>query len=197
MRTAVDHREAILQTAAKLFGRKPYHEVLMDDVAESVGIAKGTIYRYFPNKEELFGSLAIHYIELIGTQMGELASRQASPVDRLRIMLRGFIDIVEEHNDFFKVMQRHECELWARKYSDLLTRRTVFRDHFASVIKEAQAARQLKSSFDARTAADMLLGMIRNVLQFTVPRPAPEELVEMTMQIFLQGIGTSQNGGAA
>jgi AcrR family transcriptional regulator len=197
VRTAVDHREAILLTAAKLFGRKPYHEVLMDDVAESVGIAKGTIYRYFPNKEELFGSLAIHYIELIGTRMGELAAEPGTPVERLRLMLRGFIDIVEEHNDFFKVMQRHECELWARKYSDLLERRTIFRDHFAAVIKEAQAARQVKGSFDSRTAADMLLGMIRNVLQFTVPRPAPDELENMAMQIFLKGIGTSQNGGAA
>ena len=37
MRVAVDHRETILQTAAKLFARKPFHEVLMDDVADQAG----------------------------------------------------------------------------------------------------------------------------------------------------------------
>lgn len=196
MRTAVDHREAILHSAAKLFARKPYHEVLMDDVAESIGVAKGTIYRYFPNKEELFGALALHYLEMIGHDMGELAAKNAPPLERLRAMLGRFVEIVQENSDFFKVMQRHECELWARKYSDLLQRRTVFRDHFASVIVEAQEDRWLDESFDPKTMADMLLGMIRNVMQFTVPRPPQEEVTALAMRIFLKGAGTSKNGGA-
>jgi AcrR family transcriptional regulator len=197
VRTAIDHREAILQTAAKLFARKPFHEVLMDDVAESVGIAKGTIYRYFPNKEELFVALAMHYLEVLGNEMGQVAALNDPPLARVKLMVARFAEIFEEHNDFFKVMQRHECELWARKYSDLLQRRTVFRDHFASVIKEAQVAKQIQLPFDAKAAADMLLGMVRNVLQFTTPRPSPDALAEMAMHIFVKGLGVARTGGAA
>jgi AcrR family transcriptional regulator len=50
-------RERILRVAARLFARRPYHEVTLDDVAEAARVGKGTLYVYFRSKEALFGAI--------------------------------------------------------------------------------------------------------------------------------------------
>ncbi len=198
MRVAVDHREVILQTAAKLFARKPFHEVLMEDVAENAGIAKGTIYRFFPNKDDLFVALSMRYLEMLSTELGEVAAGGGAPLQRLRAMLVRLVEIIDERRDFFQVMQRQECNLWAhQKGSEFIVRRTAIRTHFVGVLDEARAARVLRCPFETTIAADMLLGMVRNMLRFTLPQPAPEKIAEMTLHVFIKGLGYRRNGGPA
>ncbi|NKQ36346.1 MAG: TetR/AcrR family transcriptional regulator [Chloroflexi bacterium] len=49
-----ERRQAIVDMAWQLFQERPYPEVNILDVAQGVGLAKGTVYLYFPTKEELF-----------------------------------------------------------------------------------------------------------------------------------------------
>lgn len=46
-----------------MFLRQDFHEVRMDDVARASGVGKGTLYRYFPSKAELFGALVLEGME--------------------------------------------------------------------------------------------------------------------------------------
>jgi AcrR family transcriptional regulator len=61
-------RRAILGAAGKQFARRPYHEVLLDDIAAEADVAKGTLYLYFENKVDL-------YLALIVESMGPLIER--------------------------------------------------------------------------------------------------------------------------
>src|SRR5215471_17573803 len=47
-------RLAIIRCASDIFSEREFHEVLTDDIAQRLGIGKGTIYRYFGSKEELY-----------------------------------------------------------------------------------------------------------------------------------------------
>ncbi len=136
MRIATDHREAILQTAARLFARKPFHEVLMEEVAEQTGIAKGTLYRFFPNKDDLFASLYVRFVEMMGQEVGLAAV--ADPVVSIRRMLVRLVEVINENHDFFQVMQRRECDVFERKSSEFLERRNVMRNLFAAQIRAAE-----------------------------------------------------------
>ncbi len=49
--------DQIIQAALKVFGNKGFQSATMDEIAEEAGITKGTIYLYFPSKEELFVSM--------------------------------------------------------------------------------------------------------------------------------------------
>ena len=50
----IDKQEAILDAGYHLFGMRGFYETKMSEIAEEAGIAKGTIYLYFKNKEALF-----------------------------------------------------------------------------------------------------------------------------------------------
>lgn len=49
-----ERKQEILETAARLFVEKGYYGVSVEEVASEIGIVKGTCYRYFSNKQELF-----------------------------------------------------------------------------------------------------------------------------------------------
>lgn len=197
MRIATDHREAILQAAASLFARKKFHEVLMDDVAEKTGIAKGTIYRFYANKEELFAALSMRYLEIMGTETGAIAAGNGPPLVRLAGIVKRLAELVQEHNDFFQVMMRHECELLAQRQSEFHSRRLAIRDSIVTCLKQAQSRKEIACPFALEAAADMLLGMMRSLIRFTTPRPPPDQIAAMAMQLFLKGMGNSRNRGAA
>ncbi|MCC6626099.1 MAG: TetR family transcriptional regulator [Chloroflexi bacterium] len=66
-------RQAILDAAAALFETTPYASIAMQDLADRVGLAKGTLYLSFPSKETLFLVLL----------QGDLAGWFAAVADRL------------------------------------------------------------------------------------------------------------------
>jgi AcrR family transcriptional regulator len=196
MRVATDHSDVILSAAARLFARKPFHEVLMDDVADSAGIAKGTIYRYFSNKDDLFAGLAFHYMEELASEIALVAGEGAYDL-RLRRMLTRMAEIIQQRDDFFQVMQRNECNLWASKSHEFLKRREAIRAPFVQAIEDGIRSGLLQCPFDPRLAGDMLLGMIRSVLRFNRPPPPPEALAEMALHLFLRGLSAQNVGGSA
>jgi len=53
----LDRREAILEAALDVFGASGFAAARLDDVAAKAGVAKGTLYLYFPNKQALFEEL--------------------------------------------------------------------------------------------------------------------------------------------
>ena len=196
MRIATDHREAILHNAARLFARKPFHEVLMEDVAVQTGIAKGTIYRYFPNKAELFVALSVRFVGLMAHEV-EQSIQSGDPVVNMRAMITRLVQLIDEHHDFFQVMQRRECEVWERNSSEFMQRRNVLRDLFVEQLQLAERVGAIECPFPMPAAADMLLGMVRNILRFSNPIPAPPILADMVMHIFINGLTASPAGTPA
>jgi AcrR family transcriptional regulator len=51
--TKRDARERILDTAYELFSRRAIHDVGVDEVIQHAGVAKATLYRHFPSKDDL------------------------------------------------------------------------------------------------------------------------------------------------
>ena len=188
MRIAVDHRTSILEASARLFARRPYHEVLMEDVARDVGVAKGTIYRHFPTKEDLFAAVSMWYLEMLEVETARVLETGGPPLQCLKQMLKRLIELLQEHSTFFQVMQRHECEVWTRQESRFTKLRGAIRDNFVGLIVKAQGQGELAVPFKPVIAADMLLGMMRNVLRYTQPAPTPEKLAGMAMHVFVHGL---------
>ncbi len=72
-----DKRQRIRRAAAELFATRPYHEVLLSDVAAAAGVGKGTIYVYFENKDSLY--LSVYLEEFVALVDALDASADAAP----------------------------------------------------------------------------------------------------------------------
>ena len=86
--------QEILATAAALFGERGYDAVSLDDVAERLDVTKGSLYYYFPGKDEL----AVAAIETLGADWTSrlerlAATTEGSPPERLRALIREHVAI--------------------------------------------------------------------------------------------------------
>jgi TetR/AcrR family fatty acid metabolism transcriptional regulator len=57
VKSAEERREEILEASLTLFAQKGFNETTVDDIAAAAGVAKGTIYLYFPSKEHILMAL--------------------------------------------------------------------------------------------------------------------------------------------
>lgn len=78
MSSAQEKRQLILDTATKLFSRFGFSKTSLDEIAAAAQIAKGTVYNYFPSKEELFMAAveqkSEEYLYLIRQHVADLDS---------------------------------------------------------------------------------------------------------------------------
>jgi AcrR family transcriptional regulator len=95
-RRAPDERpQQILDAALEIFDEQGLDRARLDDIARRAGIAKGTIYLYFPNKEELFREVVRQTIvSRLESVRGKLADADRSAVDQLCDYMRGWWDFL-------------------------------------------------------------------------------------------------------
>ncbi len=76
-------RERIVEIGAELFSRRGYAEVTVDDVCRAADMAKGSFYRQFTSKEELFLAVAGAVTRELSRTLGDLAARGPQEVERV------------------------------------------------------------------------------------------------------------------
>jgi len=90
-----DKRESILEAAASLFLKEGFFKVTMDMVAEKAGVAKGTLYLYFKNKDELFASVIQSRVQRIVEEARGVVDTSRSLdelIDNLFVFANRFVD---------------------------------------------------------------------------------------------------------
>ncbi len=99
-------REKILEAAAELFSKKHYHEVMMDDVAKLISVAKGTVYNYFTSKEELYFTIMHTRMESLLALLKQKIESEQNSIDSLRAFVVHLYMFMMKHRKFFLIYQR-------------------------------------------------------------------------------------------
>jgi AcrR family transcriptional regulator len=99
-------RARLLVAAAQEFGRVGLERANVDAISLAAGFAKGTIYNYFPSKDELFLAVVEEAVSQAATAGS--APAEAPARERLAATLAGFCAWAREHDPFARVLVR-EC----------------------------------------------------------------------------------------
>lgn len=98
-----DKRELILDSASKLFAQRNYHEVMMDDVAKDLSIAKGTLYLYFNSKEELYFSIVENRLSRLIASLNDVVHSSSNSIDALHSLVQHLFMFMCKYQTFFQV----------------------------------------------------------------------------------------------
>lgn len=188
-------RLAIVRCAAEIFSQREFHEVLTDDIAQRLGIGKGTIYRYFGSKEDL-------YLAAIGEGLDGVhaavtrALQQDAPLEiTIKAVVGTLVNYFWRQRDFFVLMHRLEAKLQARERADWQNRRNEVITMIRRVLERAAAGGEI-ARCNTRLAVEVLFGMIRSVCLYRADSDRPEELTRLVTAIFLRGVtGEAQGPG--
>src|SRR5215472_12937019 len=92
----------------RLFGTHRFHEVRMDDIAAEAEVGKGTLYRYFGDKEELYRAMLARSSDEFLREMEEIVSGPGGPRQRLEAVVRGIIAHFDAEPHLLDLIQRAE-----------------------------------------------------------------------------------------
>jgi len=185
------YSEKMLEAAGRLFGTRRFHEVRMEDVASEAEVSKGTLYRYFRDKNEMYLALLARASRQF---VGELQDRAAVPRTargRLVAMVEAIIEFFDSQPHLFDLIQRAEIR---RELGEAFPWQEA-RDVTLRLAQEVFEQGQDEGEFVIRQpelAALMLLGGLRAVIRFGPPRHAG--LARDLVNDFLEGAAGRSNG---
>jgi TetR/AcrR family fatty acid metabolism transcriptional regulator len=153
-------REAILDAAVVEIARHGYYQTTVAMIARRAGVADGTIYLYFSNKEEIL-------LSLFERAMGRFISEGRSQVDqgagateKLRQIVELHLTLVGQDRDLAIITQvelRHSIH-----FMDTLSRSQVgeYLDILGQVVKQGMAEGSFRADLDPVFAAKAIFGVL-------------------------------------
>ena len=180
-------REHIVGAASRVFAARPYHVVCMDDVAEAARVGKGTLYRYFPSKEDLYLGVVAGAFDLLIHRLERVEAEELPPTVVLSRMIEAIVETFARHLPVFRLMQQGEARLFLRKRQVVRERRDRIASGLARVLERGEHTGVFRK-VDRDLGPSMLIGLVwGTVLNHAGETPA-ELLAQRVADLCLHGI---------
>lgn len=181
-------RQAVLQTAARLFNERGFHATSLDDIAERLHVTKPTLYYYVRSKDEILLECVRTALAMMQAGIAEVRLGGGRALDQLRACMRIYAGIVME--DFGQcVIRIGEDPLPPPRKTELRRLKAGIDHEFRRLIEEGVAEGSL-APCDPKLAAFMLAGALSWVGRWYQPGGAmtPEQIAEQGIALLLGGV---------
>jgi AcrR family transcriptional regulator len=97
-------RDQILDAATKLFSRLGYHDADLQELADRLRVGKGTVYRYFPSKRELFLAAADRVMRLLHEHVEAARVMRTDPMEQVEQAMTAYLAFFDMHPEFVELL---------------------------------------------------------------------------------------------
>lgn len=187
------YRRAILDAAERVFGAHGFAEAKMTQIAEGAGLAAGSLYNYFTNKEEIFRALVEHRSGAFLQALNETALGDDNLEHALVALVRSTYRELDAHGAFFaSLMQGAGMGATAHKGCGPMFERNHqrFLSAFESVFRRAASKGQLAPGYTPEEFSAVLAGAAHGVAVAWIQsgrRTKIEERAQQVVRLFLNG----------
>lgn len=165
-------KEDILKAASKLFAIKGYKEASMAELAKITGVAQGTIFYHYSNKEELFLSILEDFKENILSEFSRYSQNHnfASGAAMMEEVIGFYLHMVSQMEDQFLLLHRHAAYELARVNPQCRVYLEAIYDCLIDIFEQSIIAGQADGSIrltPARRLAMVIFTMVDGLVRFS------------------------------
>jgi AcrR family transcriptional regulator len=195
----------IVSAAAKVFRTKGYHAATVRDIADEVGILKGSLYHHFESKEALLYLVVKEPIAQMYRTMGEIAGAGGAASDKLRRAISAHLEAFDRHYPHLFVYLR-EREAVKRRFREKIGfSPKEYERYWQQILREGVENGEFRPDLDIQVASYGILGMLNWLYKWYDPkgRLTVQEVAEQFTALALAGLmadrpaATGRIGGAA
>ncbi|MEM1029942.1 MAG: TetR/AcrR family transcriptional regulator [Myxococcota bacterium] len=182
-------RDELLDAARRVFAEKGFHEAKVEDIAQAAGVAKGTLYLYFPDKRSVFSELIDHlFLRLSGAILR--VDTDGDVRNQVKHNIRAVLGVLLDDPDSMRILFNHAGGV-DRSFSEKIEG---FYDGLKQMLAESLEEGQglaIVAEGDPRLYAAFTLGALKELLTEVAradDRPRTREaLVESVYQLLQSG----------
>jgi len=190
-----ERRQQIISLAAGLFDQSGYSNTTMDDIAREVGVAKPTLYHYFPSKDDILHAIHEEFIDLLISRHEARAGTGLQPEQLLLEAMADILELMETHRGHVRVFFEHHRELPAEARGPIRVKRDRYEKIVEDLIGEGIEMGVLRQT-DAHLATLATFGMCNWAYQWYRPGGPlrSREIAYQFWNFLIYGLGTDELG---
>src|SRR5205807_1054878 len=180
-------KSELTRAAARLFAEKGYHGTSVGDLAEALGVRKGSLYSHIESKADLLWDVAREGAEAFHLALDQVPD-EGPVVARIRVALRGHLRVVAEQLDVATVFIREWRYLEGERRDTFIAERRRYEERFRAFFREGRELGELRTDLDDSTATLLALSAANWAYTGITPTTDTDELADRFFVFLLDGM---------
>ena len=161
--------EEVLAAAAELVATRGFDATSMQDVADAVGLLKGSLYYYVSSKDELLLRIIEPGYHAAMDAIAEVLAAPADGTERIRMFVRAHCAFVMDNLTSFTVWMRDFEKLSEQRRAEISAVGDSYYASFRTLLSEAVEEGVVDPSFDVHLLGTTIVGLLNSITQWYHP----------------------------
>jgi TetR/AcrR family fatty acid metabolism transcriptional regulator len=183
----------ILEAAVKVFARQGFHQSTVAQIAKEAGVADGTIYLYFKNKDDILVQFFSFRAKQVFESFREEVDRAQTSADKLRNLVRRHLAEFQRDRDGAVVYQVETHQNSRMAEAQIREMSQMYRDLIAEIIEQGQQEGTIRKDLYVGLVKRFIIGAVDEVINTWLHSDGEYDLVSMAeplVELFIKGIGS-------
>src|SRR5271169_6572897 len=177
----------LTRAAARLFAEKGYHGTSVGDIAQALGVQKGSLYSHIESKADLLWEVAREGAAAFHAALDGVPD-EGPVMDRIRAAVRAHLRVVAEQLDIATVFIREWRYLEGERRERYVAERRRYEERFRALFREGREHGELRTDLDDGTAALLVLSSANWAYTWLRPGADTDELADRFTSLLLDGM---------
>ena len=180
-------RDELASVAARLFAERGFHGTSMGDIADALGVQKGSLYSLTSSKQELLYRAMRDGADAFHAGLDAIPDELPS-VERIRLALRSHLRVVSQQLEVATVFTREWRFLEDERRDEILGERRRYEERVRGLFREGVESGELRSDLDVAAATLLVLSAANWAYTWLQSGTDTDELADRFTAILVEGI---------
>ena len=188
----------ILEAAVKVFARQGFHQSTVAQIAKEAGVADGTIYLYFKNKDDILVQFFNFRAKQVFESFREEVDRAETSSDKLRNLVRRHLAEFQRDRDGAVVYQVETHQSSRLAEAQIKEMSKMYRDLISEIIEQGQQEGTIRKDLYVGLVKRFIIGGVDEVINTWLHSDGEYDLVSMAdplVELFMKGVGSPKDSG--
>ena len=182
----------ILEAAVKVFAEQGFFQSTISMIAKEAGVADGTIYLYFKNKEDIIVQIFSYKAKLVFDRFREEVDKADNAVDKLRNLVRRHLEEFQRDRDMAVVYYSETHQKIRPADNQIKEMSKMYMDIISEIVEQGQEEGTMRRDLYLWLVKRFILGSVDEVINTWLHSAGKYDLVSMAeplVDLFIKGIG--------
>ena len=186
----------ILEAAVKVFARQGFHQSTVAQIAKEAGVADGTIYLYFKNKDDILVQFFSFRAKQVFERFREAVDGAQNSRDKLRNLVHRHLAEFQRDRDGAVVYQVETHQNSRLAEAQIREMSQMYRDLISEIVEQGQQEGTIRKDLYVGLVKRFIIGAVDEVINTWLHSDGEYDLVSMAdplVELFMRGIGQSDD----